>query len=87
MSAAEESPLDWAGLGRAIRLDRAARGMNQQALAAAAGLDRKTISNYENGRIPAPGRIPDGYHAVSRVLSWPPGRVDELLGLPSPLTG
>ncbi|MFI6443779.1 helix-turn-helix domain-containing protein [Kitasatospora sp. NPDC050543] len=83
MGTAEERHLDWAKLGEEIRRTRRERGETQASLAEAAGLDRKTISNYETGRTPAPGRIPDGYYAVARVFGWPDGRVEQHLGLVS----
>ncbi|PBC72213.1 helix-turn-helix protein [Streptomyces sp. TLI_235] len=83
MSAGEdEQHLDWAGLGEEIRRSRVARKLSQQQLAEQAGLDRKTVSNYENGRVPSPGRIPDGYHSVARVLEWADGKVEQTLGAP-----
>ncbi|MGW6913753.1 helix-turn-helix transcriptional regulator [Kitasatospora sp. NPDC054939] len=82
MSAATGADLDWAGIGQAIREARVRLGMNQTQLADAAGLDRRTISNYENGRHPASARIPEGYYAVASVFDWPTGSVESKLGLP-----
>ncbi|MFF1792625.1 helix-turn-helix transcriptional regulator [Kitasatospora sp. NPDC058263] len=70
---------DWAFLGHEIRMERLARGFSQQQLAEQAGLDRKTVSHYENGRRPGPGRIPDGYYAVARVLGWQADDIDARL--------
>lgn len=81
MGTADGADLDWAGLGQQIRQERRRRGMSQADLATAAGLDRKTISNYENGRVPATaGRVPDGYYSVADVFGWPGDRVDRELG-------
>ncbi|OKI22236.1 helix-turn-helix transcriptional regulator [Streptomyces sp. CB03911] len=79
MGAAGETDLDWAALGQEIRRERLARALSQQQLADQAGLDRKTISHYENGRQPSPGRVPDGYYSVGRVFGWAQGAVDDLL--------
>ncbi|MFJ4799170.1 helix-turn-helix domain-containing protein [Kitasatospora purpeofusca] len=80
MSAAGEAGLDWAALGRKIRQARVKIGMTQAELAGAAGLDRKSISNYENGRPPARAdRVPDGYYKVGEILQWPPGAVEDYL--------
>ncbi|MCG6499418.1 helix-turn-helix transcriptional regulator [Kitasatospora sp. A2-31] len=70
---------DWAELGHEIRAERTARKLSQQQLADLTGLDRKTISHYERGRRPAPGRIPDGYYAVARYFGWARGVVEDLL--------
>lgn len=80
MSAARQADLDWAEIGRRIRRARVKSGMTQTELAAAAGLDRKSISNYENGRPPARAdRVPDGYYKVGEIFSWDPDRVDQYL--------
>ncbi|WP_224273961.1 helix-turn-helix domain-containing protein [Streptomyces sp. LS1784] len=80
MSAARQADLDWAAIGHMIRRERIKRGMNQSELGAAAGLDRKSISNYENGRAPARAdRVPDGYYKVGEILGWTPDRVDSYL--------
>ncbi|KDN86765.1 helix-turn-helix transcriptional regulator [Kitasatospora cheerisanensis] len=76
---AEESVLDWAHLGEEIRRARLTRNLSQQQLAEAVGLDRKTVGHYENGRVPAPGRIPDGYYAVSNFFGWSAGTLARVL--------
>ncbi|MFJ8474236.1 helix-turn-helix domain-containing protein [Kitasatospora sp. NPDC094011] len=78
MSAARQAALDWQAAGRRIRRARIKAGMNQADLAAAAGLDRKSISNYENGRPPARAdRVPDGYYKVGEVFGWGPAQVED----------
>lgn len=72
--------MDWAYLGRCIERDRKRRRWLQADLAEAAGLTRRTIGNYENGR----GRddssdIPGGYYAVAEALGWPDGGVERAL--------
>jgi transcriptional regulator with XRE-family HTH domain len=72
--------MDWAHLGRCIERDRKRRRWLQADLAEAAGLTRRTIGNYENGR----GRddssdIPAGYYAVAEALGWPDGAVERAL--------
>lgn len=84
MSTSSEGGLDWMAIGREIRLARLELRMNQTELAEAAGLDRKSISNYENGRPPATGRVPDGYYKVGRAIGWEPWYVDRLLGIKQP---
>ncbi|MGV9271478.1 helix-turn-helix transcriptional regulator [Kitasatospora sp. NPDC003701] len=87
MSAARQADLDWTGMGRKIRHARVKSGMTQAELALAAGLDRKSISNYENGRPPARAdRVPDGYYKVGEIFQWRADDVDEyLMGVePSP---
>ncbi len=84
MSTADKARLDWARLGRAYRGSRLALGMTQDEVARQANLDRKTISHYENGRVPGPGRIPDGYFAAAAVLKWPAGDVERHLGITPP---
>ncbi|MGA5819695.1 helix-turn-helix transcriptional regulator [Kitasatospora sp. NPDC094028] len=80
MSAARQADLDWAAAGRRIRRARVKSGMTQADLALAAGLDRKSISNYENGRPPArTDRVPDGYYKVGEVFGWGPDEVDDVL--------
>lgn len=80
MGAAKQADLDWDAIGRMIRRERIKSGMNQTELAAAAGLDRKSISNYENGRPPArPDRVPDGYYKVGEVFGWSLTQVDGYL--------
>ncbi|MEU1284973.1 helix-turn-helix transcriptional regulator [Kitasatospora sp. NPDC005856] len=80
MSAAKQADLDWAAIGRMIRRERIKIGMNQSELGAAAGLDRKSISNYERGVGPARGdRVPDGYYKVGAIFGWTPDAVDSYL--------
>ncbi|MFI2610647.1 helix-turn-helix transcriptional regulator [Kitasatospora sp. NPDC018619] len=80
MSAARQADLDWAAIGRRIRRARVKSGMTQTELALAAGLDRKSISNYENGRPPArTDRVPDGYYKVGEIFRWGPDQVDGYL--------
>jgi hypothetical protein len=75
---------DWGHLGDAIRYGRRNLGYTQEELANRAGVDRKTIGNYEAGRIPASDpRVPDGYYQVARVLGWEREDVQRLLkGIP-----
>jgi transcriptional regulator with XRE-family HTH domain len=78
---------DWAHLGRCIARDRKRRGWLQENLAEAAGLTRRTIGNYENGRRTGPGdEIHRGYYEVARALDWPDGAVERCLagGEPGP---
>lgn len=79
MGNSAEPGLDWAHLGEEIRRARLARGLSQQQLADVLKLDRKTIGHYENGRVPAPGRIPDGYYAVSEFFGWSTGTLARVL--------
>lgn len=79
MGKSAEPELDWAHLGEEIRRARLARNLSQQQLADALGLDRKTIGHYENGRRPAPGRIPDGYYAVATFFGWSSGTLARVL--------
>ncbi|WP_282204488.1 helix-turn-helix transcriptional regulator [Kitasatospora fiedleri] len=79
MGKSAEPELDWAHLGEEIRRARLARGLSQQQLANALGLDRKTIGHYENGRVPAPGRIPDGYYAAATFFGWSAGTLARVL--------
>lgn len=75
---------DWVQLGEAIRYGRRKAGLTQIELAEAAGVDRKTISNYERGRVPATApRIPDGYFQVARVLFWDEAELHRLLHGPA----
>jgi ParB-like chromosome segregation protein Spo0J len=60
---------DWYQLGLFMRELRDAHGLTQAQLAALAGLDRRSISNYEKGNIPASApRIPQGYFSVADAL-------------------
>ena len=53
-----------------LRDMRDAHGYTQAQLAQRAGLDRRSISNYEKGNIPASApRVPQGYFAVAESLS------------------
>lgn len=62
--------LDWSHLGAAFRLARTLRRETQGELAERVGMDRKTISNYEAGRIPTTRNppIPAGYFQVAEAL-------------------
>lgn len=63
---------DWSQLGAAIRAAREALGLNQEQLAAAAGVSRSTVQGLERGRVPkseAPSSLPH----VERALGWPAG--------------
>jgi transcriptional regulator with XRE-family HTH domain len=67
----EAGELDWAHLGSALRLARNLTRLTQQQLADAIGMDRKTIGNYETGRIPIGSRgpvVPEGYFQVASAL-------------------
>lgn len=71
----------WGRLGEAIRRHRRREGMNQDDLAKAAGLSKRTIGNYERGRAPEGAQgVPDGYYDVARALGWTPQSVDTVLG-------
>jgi transcriptional regulator with XRE-family HTH domain len=70
----------WGRLGEAIRRQRRREGMNQDDLAKAANLSKRTIGNYERGRAPEGALgVPDGYYDVARVLGWTPRSVDDVL--------
>jgi transcriptional regulator with XRE-family HTH domain len=54
--------------------------MTQEELATVASVDRKTIGNYERGRVPASApRVPDGYYQVALALDWLPADINRLL--------
>lgn len=75
---------DWAYIGEAIRYGRRRAGLTQGELAEAARVDRKTIGNYERGRVPASApRIPDGYFQVAQALRWRNSDVHRLLKGPA----
>lgn len=73
-------------LGRCIARDRNRRGWLQEDLARAAGLTRRTIGNYENGRRSKPSdEIQRGYYAVAGALEWPNGGIERALAGGDPL--
>ncbi len=70
----------WSHLGSVIRRSRRRARMTQDALATKAGLSKRTIGGYENGRVPdSASGIPDGYYNVADVLGWTPESVPRIL--------
>ncbi|MFF2751366.1 helix-turn-helix transcriptional regulator [Kitasatospora sp. NPDC058048] len=72
----------WWNVGNAVHASRRSLRMSQAELAEAAGISRRTVNNYEMGRVSGPG-IPAGLVRVVAHLGWPEGRLDELLGMPA----
>lgn len=71
---------DWRFLGEALRYMRRENAVTQAEVATALGVDRKTITNYEGGRVPASApRVPDGYYAVAEHYGLRRTDVDTLL--------
>ncbi|MEU4118945.1 helix-turn-helix transcriptional regulator [Kitasatospora sp. NPDC028055] len=69
----------WWHVGNAVHASRRSLRMSQAELADAAGISRRTMNNYEMGRVSGPG-IPPGLVRVVAHLGWPEGRLEQLLG-------
>ncbi|WNI19117.1 helix-turn-helix domain-containing protein [Actinacidiphila sp. ITFR-21] len=76
---------EWAGVARAIRAERARKGMTQKSLATLAGVSVSTIQNLENVEKTYDLRGPDKIRQVEAAL-WEPGSVSAILsgGEPTP---
>ncbi|MFD8319682.1 helix-turn-helix transcriptional regulator [Kitasatospora purpeofusca] len=72
---------DWVHLGQCIARDRKRRRWLQADLAEHAGVNKRTIGNYERGAGRAPGssEIPAGIYAVTEALGWPSGGIERAL--------
>jgi len=71
---------DWRFLGAALKHMRGQAAATQAQVAAELNMDRKTITNYEGGRVPASApRVPDGYYAVAVFFGLRRSDVDTLL--------
>ena len=64
-----EQPESVAALSTQIGDARRAKGMTQQQLADAVGVDRKTVNRWENGRTHGLGA---NYAKLAQALGWPP---------------
>ncbi|MFG2910918.1 helix-turn-helix domain-containing protein [Kitasatospora sp. NPDC048286] len=69
----------WWTVGNAVHASRRSLRMSQAELAEAAGISRRTVNNYEMGRVSGPG-IPAGLVRVVAHLGWPEGQLEQLLG-------
>lgn len=76
----DASTRDWSGLGKRMRLQRLRLGLTQAQVAEqAGGLSKRTVINYEQGRIPTDDDVPGGYYRIEPVIGWAPGSVDAVL--------
>jgi transcriptional regulator with XRE-family HTH domain len=71
-----EPAVDPAALGTRIGDARRARGLTQQALADALGVDRKTVNRWETGRTTTLG---PNLARLGEILGWPPEDVSAIL--------
>lgn len=70
---------DWARLGNALRIARQHRGLSQEDLAREAQVSAGSVQTVEAGKAPR-SRMPYTVAPIARVLGWPAGTVESVLG-------
>jgi hypothetical protein len=79
-------PKMWARLGQALKQRRLARGLSQGQVAEMADVSMASVQTAEAGKPPR-SRMPYTIGPIARVLGWPPGAVDAVLGGAEPPGG